>query len=328
MDRFEGSFLSSDGQHYCHYFILPCEEPQGIVQISHGMCEYIERYLDFAGFLSEHGFVVCANDHLGHGHSVYSPDELGYFSPMDGWQNAVRDLHKMTRIVKEQYPGLPLTLLGHSMGSFFARAYAVKFPNECEKYIFMGTADGFETNAEDIGEKAGLAVKGGRLGSAAITLMLSQGEIISKLRGDTYRSELLDKIGFGRNNERITAPRTKYDWLSRDESVVDKFASDELCNFIFTVNGFINLASALWYVSNDKWYDSLDTSKPIMILSGDCDPVGNYGKGTARVARRLRDGGCAVSYKLYDGARHELLNELNKNEVYEDILEFIAQKNG
>ncbi len=326
MERIVGAFSSSDGQHRCHYFIMPAVgEPKGIVQISHGMCEYIERYVDFAEFLSQMGYVVCANDHLGHGHTVFSLDELGYFSPVDGWQNAVRDLHRMTLIAKKRFPQLPLVLLGHSMGSFLARAYAAKYPHECSAFIFMGTADGFATNAEDICGSIGFDVKdGGRLSSAAIKLLLAQGEILAKLHTDRYRSPLLDKIGFGKNNERIDSPRTKYDWISRDEQIVDKYAADELCNYTFTVNGFINLASALWYVSNEKWFRAIDKSKPVMLLGGSCDPVGNYGKGVLRVARLLEEHGCNVTVKIYDGARHELLNEINREEVYLDIERFLS----
>lgn len=338
----ENYFKSSDGVHRCHYItVTPDREPRGVVQISHGMCEYIERYLDFMNFLADNGFAVCGNDHLGHGKTVNSPDELGYFSPENGWQNAVEDLHRLTAIMKREYPDKPYFMIGHSMGSFLARAYAVKHAHECRAYIFMGTADGFETSVSSAAEKAGKILQKplekinerrpnpeGRLGSAAITLLLSQGEILKKVKGEKYRSEALNKIGFGRNNERIEPSRTPYDWISRDESVVDKYAADPLCTFIFTVNGFLNLASVLWFVSNEKWYGKAPKDIPMLLLGGDGDPVGNYGRGVRSVYERLLGGGCDVSLKIYPDARHELLNELNREEVYGDALKFIESSLG
>lgn len=333
----ESTFKSSDGVHRCHYIVVkPSGEPRGILQISHGMCEYIERYFDFMNYLADNGFVVCGNDHLGHGKTVNSPDELGYFAPENGWQCVVEDLHSLTKIMKGEYPELPYFMLGHSMGSFMARAYAIKHGHECDAYIFMGTADGFESTIESAAEKGGKLIgkisekigskrpgAEGRLGSAALTLLMSQGEAIKKLKGDTYRSETLDKIGFGKNNERVENQRTRFDWISRDEDIVDKYAEDPLCTFIFTVNGFLNLASVLWYVSNDKWYMHMPKDIPLLLMAGDADPVGNYGLGVRSVYNRLCGFRCDASVKIYEGARHELLNETNRAEVYADVLNFL-----
>ena len=157
-----------------------------------------------------------------------------------------------------------------------------------------------------------------------LTHLKNAGEILKKVKGERYRSELLNKLGFGRNNERIENCRTEYDWISRDEEIVEKYAADELCTFVFTVNGFINLAEVLWYVSNDKWYTNLRKDLPLLLLAGDADPVGNYGKGVRSVYEKLCEYRCDASMKLYEGARHELLNELCREEVYGDILEFIS----
>ena len=219
------------------------------------------------------------------------------------------------------------------MDSFLARAYALRHGSECRAFVFIGTADGFESAAADIIEKGAgfagrltskLTGKETNLGRAAITAMLTQGEILKKVKGERYRSELLNKLGFGRNNERIENCRTEYDWISRDEEIVEKYAADELCTFVFTVNGFINLAEVLWYVSNDKWYTNLRKDLPLLLLAGDADPVGNYGKGVRSVYEKLCEYRCDASMKLYEGARHELLNELCREEVYGDILEFIS----
>lgn len=326
------SCMDGGEPHSCHYIkIIPEGKPKGIIQISHGMCEYIERYLPFAHFLADNGFIVCGNDHLGHGQTVNSDEELGYFSEKNGWQYAVEDLYKLTKIMKAEYPGLPYIMLGHSMGSFLARAYAVKHGSECCAYIFMGTADGFESAvgeaASKIKHSSMLTDKipnaCGILGKAALELMLTQGEIIGRIKGYQYRSKTLDKIAFGKNNERIENQRTRYDWLSRDEDEVEKYINDPKCTFTFTVNGFINLASALWYVSDDKWYSNVPKDIPILLIAGDADPIGNYGNGVKSVYNKLCDYRSDVSLVMYEGARHELLHETNKQEVYGDILSFI-----
>ena len=328
----EHRFKSSDGVHRCHYIVMsPDGEPRGIVQISHGMCEYIERYVDFMSYLADNGFVVCGNDHLGHGKTAEMPDELGYFSPEDGWQNAVKDLRRMTLIIKKEYPDLPLFMLGHSMGSFLARAYAVKFGRDFNAFIFMGTADGFEAAVLDVEKQSeggsGLAEKlfGGRekkIGAVAITAMLTAAESIKKLRGEYYRSPMLAKMGFGKYNDRIPDAVTGYEWVSRDEEIVAKYAEDPLCNYTFTVNGYMNLASVLWYVSNDRWYQNMPKYIPILLMAGKEDPVGNYGEGVQIVCDRLREYRADADIKLYDGCRHELLNEINRTDVYADVLRF------
>lgn len=335
----EGSFDSSDGIHSCHYIVAkPDGEPRGIVQISHGMCEYIERYLDFMSFLTDNGYVVCGNDHLGHGHTVDDSSELGYFSEQNGWQNTVEDLYTLTKIMKLKYPKQPYFLLGHSMGSFLARAYAIKHAHECDGYIFMGTADGFGGTVKDYAKPkldklspklySCINIKDSTLSSLASSVLISQAETIGKIKGDTYRSAKLNDLAFGKYNERIDNPKTEYDWISKDEKIVDKYAHDPLCTFMFTVNGYINLCSALAYVSNDRWFSAFPKDIPALLLAGDADPVGNYGKGVKNVYNKMCEYRCQVSMKLYEGDRHELLNETNRTEVYADILEYIDSITG
>lgn len=326
-------FKSSDGVHRCHYIVmLPDGEPKGIVQIAHGMCEYIERYTDLMSFLADNGFVVCGNDHLGHGKTAENKDDLGYFSPENGWQNAVTDMHRLTKIIKKRFPDLPFVLIGHSMGSFLARAYAVKFAHEASGYVFMGTADGYESTVTGIENKDGRASElakkllGGnerKVGAGAIMTMLTVAESMKKIRGDRYRSDTLEKIGFGSYNERIENTQTGYEWITRSEDVVAAYAADPLCNYKFTVNGYINLASVLWYISNDRWYSSMPKDIPVLLMGGTADPVGNYGEGVKAVYDKLKDHSDNVAIKLYEGCRHELINELNRKDVYSDLLNFL-----
>ena len=353
----EKRFKSSDGVHECYSIIMrPDGEPKGILQISHGMCEYIGRYLDFMSCMADKGYVVCGNDHLGHGKTVLSEEELGYFGAGEnGWKYALNDLHRMTSIIKAEYPGVPLVLLGHSMGSFLARAYAVKYGKECAGFIFMGTADAFEADFrsfvnktvtkmdklsgaagmitpkfKDIGNKLSFKLDGkleGKdkyVGRAAIALLIKQANAIAKVKGDQHRSKTLTKIGFGKYNDRITKVKTGYEWLSRDEALVKKYARDPLCNFLFTVNGWQNIAAMMWYVSDDRWYENFPKTTPTLFMSGLEDPVGSYGKGVRTVFRRLLDEGCKVNMRLYEGARHELINETNREKVYEDIADYLA----
>ena len=327
-------FLSTDGKH--KVFARECTpdgEVRAVLQIAHGVAEHIYRYAPFMEFLADNGFVVVANDHLGHGKTAENEQELCFFAEKDGWNDVVSDMDQLHKLTAAKYPDVPYFLFGHSMGSFLARAYALRHGSECRAFVFIGTADGFESAAADIIEKGAgfagrltskLTGKETNLGRAAITAMLTQGEILKKVKGERYRSELLNKLGFGRNNERIENCRTEYDWISRDEEIVEKYAADELCTFVFTVNGFINLAEVLWYVSNDKWYTNLRKDLPLLLLAGDADPVGNYGKGVRSVYEKLCEYRCDASMKLYEGARHELLNELCREEVYGDILEFIS----
>ncbi len=297
-------FKSRDGVHKIRYHIwFPELEPVGIVQIAHGMAEYALRYADFASYLTAHGFVVCANDHLGHGGSVNEPGELGYFSPLNGWENVVKDMHSLTKIMKESYPELPYFLFGHSMGSFLARAYTTWFGYELTGAVYCGTAG---------------PVKAGEMMLIAVDA--------AKRRHHNepyYRSETLNKAAFGAYNKRIADQRTPYDWISRDDEVVDKYMADELCGFTFTLNGFENLGKVLWFVSQEKWFSTIRKDLPILLIAGEADPVGAYGEGVKKVFNKLISYSAHARIRLYDSARHELINELNREEVFKDVLDFL-----
>ena len=296
-----GTFKSHDGIHDISYRVFKSNtNVRGIVQLSHGMCEHIGRYSEFAEYLTSHGFAVCGNDHLGHGESAASTDELGYFSKDNGWQNAVGDLHTLTSMMKDEYPTIPYFIFGHSMGSFLARAYSARYGDGLSGAVFCGTSGGVP----------------------AMGAQLRLISTISALRGDRYRSEWLYRTGFRSYTKRIPGLRTDQDWLSRDEGVVDRYIADERCMFKFTANGYENLMGVLRHVSSKEWYSAYSATLPTLIISGDMDPVGDYGKGPTKVFRRLSDGGCDVRLHLYSGARHELLNETNRAEVYRDLAAF------
>lgn len=297
-----GSFPSTNGKDTIAYYVYtPKTEVRGVVQISHGMCEYIGRYEEFVDFLTGKGVAVCGNDHLGHGNSVSSTEELGFFAEEEGWQYLSKDLFRMTRRMKRQFSGVPYILLGHSMGSFVARHYITVYGDELDGAAIIGTSGG------EVLEKLGLGIA----------------KSIETVKGNHFRSEKLNRLMFGLSNERISNHRTDYDWVTRDEEIVDRYNEDAYCNFIFTASGFVDLVKLLGKVSDPVWPYLVPKDLPILIASGDADPVGNYGKGVEKVYRSLKEQDCDVSLKIYEGARHEILNEINRRDVYKDILKWL-----
>lgn len=300
-----GTFLSSNKHNNITYYIYkPSQEPKAIVQISHGMCEYIERYESFIEFLAEQNILVCGNDHLGHKNSIRPDNILGYFAPEDGWKYLAKDLAILTKLVKKQYPNTPYYLFGHSMGSFVARLYLSKYYYLIDGAIISGTSG---TNP---------------LIPAGMFLAKS----IHKIKGPYYRSDFIQTTMFGKYNNQFESTTSSFDWLTRDCDIVRKYEADSNCNFIFTTSAFIDLIQLLSIISTDKWYNSVPSSLPILIMSGSMDPLGNYGKGILEVYRRLLKRGIKdLTIKLYPKYRHELLNEIGKEVVYQDILNWITQ---
>lgn len=298
------SYKSANGTSNVSGYIFRCESvaAKAVLQISHGMCEYISRYTEFAEYMAAQGYVVCGNDHIGHGKTSDSEQGVdGYFASQDGWQCVLHDLHRMNSLATSNFPGLPVILLGHSMGSFFARLYAVTYPETINALILSGT--------------------GGPnpLGNIGIQLT----KIISKLKGDQYRSRLVHNMAFGNYLKKIDKPRTQYDWISRDEEMVNIYRQDKKCTFMFTVSAFGDLMRVLNAVNTAMWAQKLDIDMPIFIFSGDMDPVGDYSKGVIKVNQLIKDAGVKdVTLKLYEGGRHEMLNETNRQEVYKDVLEW------
>ncbi len=282
----------------------PEKPARGIIQISHGMCEYIDRYENFAKFLTENGFFVCANNHLGHGASASSKERLGYFAKQGGEKFLVDDLHTLTNMMKMKYPGLPVLLFGHSMGSFIARNYVIKYGQELDAAIFCGTS------GPNPGARAGKKL-------AALE---------SRWHGEMYRSPWIQQLVFRSYNKR-NEHRTNYDWLTRDREIVDRYAVDPYCNFTFTVSAFGDLFTLLLKCNDPEWFSTYPKNLPTLLISGDMDPVGDYGKGVSYVYQTLISAGVRDVYcKLYEGARHELLNEINRSEIYQDILDWISHR--
>ena len=287
---------------------LPEGRPRAVLQMTHGMVEYIGRYEQLACWLADRGVAAVGHDHLGHGGSVVSREEYGYFGRPDGNRLLLDDIHRVTRWAKAlpELEGLPWFLLGHSMGSFYARQYLCEYGGELQGAILMGT--GWQPRA---------AARAGR----------ALCHLLAAFHGWRYRSKLVDSMAFGSYNRSFRPARTSKDWLNRNEKEVDRYLSEERCSFRFTLNGYDSLFTALERLCDKELLARAPKDLPVLFLSGDDDPVGDRGRGVQKAAQSLRDAGMRqVEVKLYPGARHELLVELNRQEVFADIGSFIQNQ--
>ena len=300
-------FQSSTGRTSIHALkCVPDGKPRAVVQIAHGIAEHIDRYKPFMEFLANNGFVVAGNDHLGHGKSIRVPEEQGFFAEKDGWWRVVDDMDKLHDIMSKEYPELPYVLFGHSMGSFLTRTYLIKHPDKYDGVILSGT--GHQSPALVLG------------GNAAASVM-------AKLNGAMGDGTKLDSLAFGSYLSKIENPRTKFDWLSRDAEQVDKYIADPLCGFVGKIGLYRDMMQGIKFITDKKNIAQMNKEKPVYFMSGDGDPVGDYGKGVERAYKAFCDAGLHdVFMRLYPGGRHEMLNETNKEQVYQDILNWLNEK--
>lgn len=304
MRREEFSFDSRDNITKIHAvrFEPDTDRPVGILQIVHGMAEHVERYADFAEFMAGKGFVVVAEDHLGHGKTV-TDGRYGYFCKQDPATVVVRDVHRLKKLTQEKYPGVPYYILGHSMGSFILRNYLFRYGKGIDGAIIMGT--GQQPKYLGIGLKVTSA-------------------IVSFFGGAAKPSEFINKASFGTYLKRIENPRTEYDWLTKDTAIVDKYIEDPMCGFTFTGNGFKTLAELVLRLHKKANLSKMPVTLRVLITSGGEDPVGDYGAGPQKVYEQfLAEGMQRVTLKIYEGDRHEILNETDKDKVYNDIYQWI-----
>ena len=300
-------FQSSTGRTSIHALkCVPDSKPRAVVQIAHGIAEHIDRYRPFMEFLADNGFVAAGNDHLGHGKSIRVPEEQGFFAEKDGWWRVVDDMDKLHDIMSNEYPELPYVLFGHSMGSFLTRTYLIKHPDKYDGVILSGT--GHQSPALVLG------------GNAAASVM-------AKLNGAMGDGAKLDSLAFGTYLNKIENPRTKFDWLSHDTEQVDKYIADPLCGFVGKIGLYRDMMQGIKFITNKKNIAQMSKEKPVYFMSGDGDPVGDYGKGVERAYKAFCDAGLHdVFMRLYPGGRHEMLNETNKEQVYQDILNWLNEK--
>lgn len=275
--------------------------PRAAVQLAHGMAEHGARYERFAQALTDAGYVVYAGDHRGHGKTVRDPNDVGYFKDEEGFDAVVDDMSVLTQRIKADHPGLPVFLFGHSMGSFLSRMYVTKYGSELAGLVLSGTGG----SAGPLG-KVGRAIAGAQ----------------AKVKGRRHPSGLMNKLTFGQYNAAFKPARTDFDWLSRDEAEVDRYIADPKCGELFTVGFYADLLHGLERVNDDKVVSATPDDLPILLVSGSNDPVGGKeAKGVREVAAQLRTTGVReVTTTIYPEARHELLNETNRDEVTADLL--------
>ena len=285
---------------------VPDGEAKAVVQIAHGIAEHIERYDDFMEFLASNGFVAVGNDHLGHGKSISKPAELGIFAEANGWSYVVKDMDQLRDRMHKEYPDLPYIFFGHSMGSFLTRTFMIQYPDKYDAVILSGT---------------------GHQSKALILAGCSAANMMTKLRGPAGDGKALNDMAFGSYTKRIDNPRTALDWLSVNTENVDKYIADPLCGFVAKVSMYRDMMGGIKFLTNQKNIDKMNKDAPVYFMSGAEDPVGDYGVGVEKAYKAFCHAGLHdVTIRLYPNGRHEMLNETNHQEVYQDILNWLNEK--
>ena len=308
------SYPSADGRTTIHgRRWIPEGKIRGVLQIAHGMCEYIERYEEFAAFLAEKGLLVTGHDHLGHGQSVVSKDDLGFFAEKDGNRAVLEDMHQEYQLTRAWLENsgrgnseTPYILFGHSMGSFVVRCYLTEHSEGMAGAVLSGT---------------------GYFPPATVNAGLAMAEAECLAGKKRKESPLINAMAFSSSNKPFAPNRTPFDWLSRDEGEVDKYVADPWCGFMFTAAGYRELFRGLKRLTQEKELGKIRPDLPVLFISGEKDPVGNMGKGVRKVAESFRGAGIRdVEVRLYPECRHELFNELNREEVYADLIAWLERR--
>lgn len=303
----EFTWLSRDGITRIHGIEwTPDGEVKAVLQMCHGMVEYIDRYDEFARFLCGHGYCVIGHDHLGHGQSVQDEESYGFFHETKGNEYVIGDIHKLREMGQKKYPGVPYFMLGHSMGSFFIREYMELYGKGLDGVIVMGT--GMQPMPVLVAGK-----------------MLCR--VIAAFKGWRYRSKLVDNMAFGSYNKRFEPARTDKDWLTKDEKHVDAYLGNPWCTFRFTVNAYYHMFRAIQFLQKKENIRRIPSDLPLFFVAGADDPVGNFGKNVKKAGENCRKCGVKdVTIKLYPNDRHEILNETDRQTVYEDLLRWMDEK--
>ena len=306
--RDEFYFPSKDGNTEIHTIEWKPEgEVRAVLQICHGMVEYIKRYDEFAQFLCEKGFYVVGNDHLGHGKSVQSKSEYGFFEKKYGNACVLGDIHTLRQRTVKKYPETPYFMLGHSMGSSLLRQYIQMYGNGLSGVVLMGV------------------VTDHRRSSLLFVKQLCR--LMAAVRGWHYRSRMVDELVTGSFNKKFKPSVTRADWITSDKEHLDAYVTDPLCSFMFTVNAYYSMMAGMLGMQKKENISMIPKSLPVLFVSGAEDPVGNFGKGVRKVCDIYKSAGLRdVSLKLYEGDRHEILNETNREQVYQELYEWFEEK--
>ena len=294
--------LSSNGKDMLSGKVyLPDGDVKGYFHVVHGMTEHIARYDSFMSLMAEQGYITFGYDHLGHGYTAKDDSELGFIAERNGDDLLAKDVKVFYDAMKEEYGDLPYYLMGHSMGSFIVRM-ATQYYVTPTKLIIMGTS--------------------GPNPIAGAGLLVCK--LIRAIKGSHHISPLVDNLAFGAYNDHFKSENDPKSWLTKDIDIRKKYIADKYCTFKFTVSAMHDLISLNKNCNTDEWFSSVAKKMPILLTSGEDDPVGDYGKGIQICEEKLRANGASVVTKLYPNNRHEILNDTCREEVIKDILDFIS----
>ena len=302
----EITYPSRDGIHtiYAEIYTPRLTCAKGVIQLAHGMIDYVGRYKHLAEYLTGEGYILAGNHHLGHGRSVLTADDYGYFADEDGVETVLKDMHTFNRYLRDTFPTLPLVVMGHSMGSFLTRLYIEKYPHSLRGAIIHGTS------GPNPLLPFGKALAG----------------VTSAIKGSRHRSRLLKSLAFGSYNKKFPKSEGADAWLTRKTDEVEGKSTDKYTSFIFTAGGYRDLFKMIGDCNSREWFEEYPKELPTLIMSGDMDPVGNYGKGPDYVYKHLLLAGCKrVESRTYEGARHELFNETEecRAQVFSDMVRWL-----
>lgn len=292
-------FTSVAGQPLTLYLWQTDAPCRGVIQLVHGMAEHIARYDRLARALCAAGYTVAGHSHLGHGEDARE-DELGFFGRKDGWDHLVEDVHAAHEMLLKRFPGQRFAILGHSMGSFVTREYLLRYGGDLTAAVICGT---------------------GWFPGPLCSVARAAAALCGVFGGWQKPAPLVDRLMSKDNNKAFAPARTPFDWLSRDTAEVDKYMADPRCGFLFTARGYYDMFTGLKSLSR---LAALPGNLPVLFISGDADPIGTQGKGVNTVAQQFRDAGVRdVTVRLYPGARHELFNETNRDEITAELIDWL-----
>ncbi len=305
MKKYTVSLPSTDGKNHLNVVVWENENPKAVLQMVHGMCEYIDRYDAFASYLVEDGYTVIGHDHLGHGQTAKSKDDYGFFTGKNGDKVVIDDMFEVTKYAGEKWPDVPDFIMGHSMGSFFTRQYLSRYSRYVKGAIIMGT---------------------GWIPYALATVGRVVALNVCRNKGERTVNQLLVKLSVGNYNKAFEPARTPNDWLSRNTENVDKYEADPLCGFCFTAGAYRDFFGVLQAVAKNKKLNGIRKDLSMLITSGENDPVGGKPACKKLFAQYLSNGISDTTLKLYPDDRHEILNELDRDTVFADIKNWLNSR--
>jgi len=301
MDSFQIS--STDHVQVQAYVWKPEMKAVAVLQIVHGMQEHARRYDHFARWMNDHGIAVYADDHIGHGMSAKTNEELSHFPRKDDWQRSVVILHELTKKIKADHPGVPVFMLGHSMGSVLAQSYMILFCKEIDGYILSGVI-----------RQPVFIAKTGQLVA----------DLLSVLFGPADRSKVTVFFGYGQYNKQFKPNRTEVDWLCSEPSIVDDYLASPLCGKPLTNRFYHNLCKGFMHIAKPKNLAKIQAGIPVFLIAGASDPAGFNGKAPVKLKKLLiKYANADIGLKLYPDLRHEILNEVNREDIYRDVLDWM-----